>query len=281
MNVVFSKEKLLMLVKAYPNPSKKYGETVCTGAIRLKDKTWIRLYPYPFRVKSGYQFRKWDIVELPIVRSIGDPRPDSYRPYDLVQYTLTDHIDSADEYWSPRMPYIRSTAVASVEELLDGALKSDGTWGPSILPVPISSDGVLVTWEKKGEWSSKQEVKLERARQIAEGDLFNPIRYRKLKPKPYLFRLSFRDLTGEEYTYPILDWEIYQLYFNVRAKARDDAEALEKVRYKIEEQIFTPDREVFIILGSIHQKYRKKNLFAVDGFIWPKRRLDVPLFQGE
>ena len=273
------KERLLMLVKAYPEPSKKYGETVCTGAIRLRDMTWIRLYPYPFRVSPRqYQFKKWDVVELPIVRNTSDPRPDSYRPYDLAQYTFIEHIDTGNQYWDARMPYIRKTAVGSVEAMLNNALRDDGTWGPSLLPVPVLNEGVSLSWERRGKWTPEQEAKLEKARQLAEGRLFDPVKYRKLKPRPYLFRLTFRDLTGKEYRYPILDWEIYQLYFNVRQHVASDAEALEKVRYKIEEQIFSAEREVYIVLGSIHQKYRKRSLFAVDGFIWPRRREIRPLF---
>lgn len=272
-------EKLLMIVKAYPTPSKKYGETVCTGAIRLRDMSWVRLYPYPFRISPNrYRFKKWDVVELPIEKNSRDPRPDSYRPFDLTQLKHITHIGTGDDYWTPRMDYIHKTAAPSVEEFIKNALRDDGTWGPSLLPIPVSNKGVKVTWKHQGKWTPEHEAKLERARQKAEGHLFDPVKYQKLKPKPYLFRLTFRDLTGDEYTFPILDWEIYQLYFNSRERAKNDEEALEKVRHKIEDQIFSYDREVHIILGSMRQNLRKKHQFAVDGFIWPKRRIDQPLF---
>ena len=39
-------DRSLVIVKAYPELSKKYGETVCTTGFR-KDGTWVRLYPVP------------------------------------------------------------------------------------------------------------------------------------------------------------------------------------------------------------------------------------------
>ena len=37
------KKTVLVTVKAYPNPSKKYGETVCVAGIDLERNTLIRL----------------------------------------------------------------------------------------------------------------------------------------------------------------------------------------------------------------------------------------------
>ena len=41
-------KNVLVTVKAYPNLSRKYGETVCVAGIDLDSKQWIRLYPIPF-----------------------------------------------------------------------------------------------------------------------------------------------------------------------------------------------------------------------------------------
>jgi len=46
----FQKKKILVAVKAYPNPSSKYVETVCCAGIDLSTNQWIRLYPIPFRL---------------------------------------------------------------------------------------------------------------------------------------------------------------------------------------------------------------------------------------
>jgi hypothetical protein len=40
--------RILVTVKAYPNPSSKYDETVCVAGIDVNSKEWIRLYPVPY-----------------------------------------------------------------------------------------------------------------------------------------------------------------------------------------------------------------------------------------
>jgi len=41
--------KVLITVKAYPKPSGKYEELVCTAGL-LNGNDWIRIYPVPFRL---------------------------------------------------------------------------------------------------------------------------------------------------------------------------------------------------------------------------------------
>lgn len=43
------KKTVLVTVKAYPNPSRKYGETVCYAGVDLSTGEWIRLFPIPFK----------------------------------------------------------------------------------------------------------------------------------------------------------------------------------------------------------------------------------------
>ena len=76
----------------------------------------------------------------------------------------------------------------------------------------------------------------------------------------------------------MLDWEIAQLYFNSRKTTKTDAQALEKVRSKVEDEIFAQDNEVFLILGNIHHRFRNPDSLAVDGFVWPKRQSQQSLF---
>ncbi|WP_218061766.1 hypothetical protein [Planobispora rosea] len=75
--------KALITVKAAPNPSEAYGETVCVAALRLDldHPGWIRLYPINFReLDGGSQFRKYDVVSLEAKPSPSDPRAESRRP---------------------------------------------------------------------------------------------------------------------------------------------------------------------------------------------------------
>jgi hypothetical protein len=62
------KKRILITVKAYPNPSKTYGETVCCAGIDIDSLKWIRLYPIPFRdLDSEQQFKKYSIIEKRVI----------------------------------------------------------------------------------------------------------------------------------------------------------------------------------------------------------------------
>ncbi len=167
-------ERILMIVKTYPTPSAQYGELTCTAGVRLSDSAWIRIYPYPFRlVERHYRFQKWDIIEAPILKSTGDPRPDSFKLYDVEQIKLVKQEKVGDEFWSNRMQYIQNTLCPSVEKLVEGILPGGATWGPSILPVPVLTGTGKVSWQYKGEeWTSEELEKLTRAELEIQQNLF-------------------------------------------------------------------------------------------------------------
>src|ERR1039457_4035592 len=75
--------RVLITVKAAPNPSERYGETVCVAGIRLDPESsgWVRLYPINFReLDDDSSFKKYDIVSVDARPSRGDPRGESWRP---------------------------------------------------------------------------------------------------------------------------------------------------------------------------------------------------------
>ena len=57
--------RVLITVKAAPNPSQTYGETVCVAGLRLDldNVGWVRLYPINFRdLGDDSKFKKYDVV---------------------------------------------------------------------------------------------------------------------------------------------------------------------------------------------------------------------------
>ena len=70
----------MVLVKATPQPSTKYGDTVCVAGALLGQgpARWIRLYPIPFRyLESAAKFRKYQTVKVELRPTSGDYRPES------------------------------------------------------------------------------------------------------------------------------------------------------------------------------------------------------------
>ena len=75
--------RMLVTVKAAPNPSERYGETVCVAGLRLDldNPGWVRLYPINFReLENDSRFRKYDVVSVTARPNPGDPRAESWRP---------------------------------------------------------------------------------------------------------------------------------------------------------------------------------------------------------
>jgi hypothetical protein len=95
---------VLITVKAAPNPSATYGETVCVAGISadLTSPGWIRLYPINFRdLDSTGRFRKYDLVEVDAAPAPNDPRAESWRP---VMPTLT--VIRNLPPWAKRRPFV-------------------------------------------------------------------------------------------------------------------------------------------------------------------------------
>ena len=72
--VVWREQKALIIGRAYPEPSKKHIETVCTGAI-TEDGQLLRLYPISWRyLNENQQYRLWSWATFEIRKSEGDKR---------------------------------------------------------------------------------------------------------------------------------------------------------------------------------------------------------------
>ena len=92
--------RVLITVKTYPSLSAKYGELVCTAGF-LEDGTWIRLYPIPFRkLKNDEKYKKYQWIELDIVKNDKDFRPESYRPATIdTQIKLLETINTKGNWY--------------------------------------------------------------------------------------------------------------------------------------------------------------------------------------
>ena len=111
--------KVLITVKAAPNPSQTYGETVCVAGLRMDPEhyQWIRLYPIHFRaLEDPRAFRKYDVVTLEARPAPTDPRHESWRPVIPTLRTVRTHLDG----WSKRLPWIADHIEESMCDLLAG-----------------------------------------------------------------------------------------------------------------------------------------------------------------
>ena len=112
--------RVVPLVKAYPEPSQRHGETVCVAGVGtdLDRPTWVRLWPIDFRgLPFDERFTKYAEVELDVLAATSDRRPESRRPIEG-SIVSTGRVFSTDRGWATRWPLIEPLLMPSMCELM-------------------------------------------------------------------------------------------------------------------------------------------------------------------
>ena len=112
-------KRVLIAVKTYPNPSRKYTETVCVAGIDLHTGEWVRLYPITYRdLDRSKKFKKYQIIEVRAAKAVDDKHPESYK-VDRDSIRLLDCLDTnKDRTWSRRKVIVLPTVDKSMCEIL-------------------------------------------------------------------------------------------------------------------------------------------------------------------
>ena len=101
------RERALILVKAFPQPSQKYEETVCCAGLTPEGQ-FVRLYPIRYRhLPERQRFDRWDLIEYEATRAPGDGRPESrHVSEDTIRIVQgRDHMppDQRVRIWAPHV----------------------------------------------------------------------------------------------------------------------------------------------------------------------------------
>lgn len=244
-------DRVLITVKTYPTLSRKYGETVCTAGVR-EDGSWVRIYPVPFRrLDEKQQYSKYDWIDCKLLKSRGDPRPETRHPANLSDLKPAGHMDTEDNWRDRRNLLLRTAAVHTrLQPLIDDA-KANKASLAVFKPTKIID---FVVESEERNWDEAKVAEMRNKAQQAE--LFEEEAWRetfKIIPKlPYSFSYKFSDADGRQSTLQILDWEIGALYWNcLRQCDGQEAVAVEKVKEKYFGQFLRTNLHFF--LGTTQQ----------------------------
>ncbi len=269
--------KVLITVKTYPAISGKYDELVCTAGFR-EDGTWIRIYPIQFRKKSfDQQYKKYDWIELDLVKNKSDFRPESYRPnsYDG-DITILGHIDT-DGNWAERKKIVLGKVYYNLKELVAEAQNKEITTSLAVFKPSKIIDFTIE--ESTREWDKAKIQKLEAER--LQFNLFQQPEnlFEVVRKLPYKFSYTFEDNQGTISTLMIEDWEIGQLYWNCLSHYEgDEAKAVADVRKKyFDDFAKTKDLHLFLVTSQLHH-YVSRNPFMIIGTFHPKIEMQGSLF---
>ena len=262
--------RVLITVKASPEPSSKYGDTVCVAGIRL-DKPqleWIRLYPIPFRyLEHEQQFSKYEVLELDISKARNDPRPESFTPHlPSIKRSAAAKIADRPNYVLPLV----DRTMCDVQRDIDVDLN-----GPSLAVVRARSIKRLLI-EKHPGWTSAEALRL--SNWAGAPDLFGTPRARELQaPRlraSYEWFCDSADCT--KHTMRLLDWELVAL--QRKFPHLSDADLGDVVRNNFLTKMFPTSKTAHFYVGNFAAGPKRKSFSILGTFPSTVAQPDTALF---
>lgn len=237
--------RVRVLVKAFPQHSDKYEETVCCAGI-TDDNRLIRLYPITYRrLPKEHQFNRFDRIEALLTKASNDARPESYRvDHDSIKVIERDGLsdESKVRLWQP---HIAASLTALQEEH-----KAKGRSLGIIRPDPGSL---------KFFWKEAEQEDQEDTRSVQASLLDEPLR--PLKPPEFTFFYRYTS-AGEEHTQSIQDWEVQATYIRYQSHYGSRDKALEMMAQEYGEKM--PKRNLHFIMGNMA---KRQWMFIVIGLL--------------
>ncbi|MPY85853.1 MAG: hypothetical protein GEV00_21805 [Actinophytocola sp.] len=254
---------VLIMVKAAPNPSDRYGETVCIAGIRtdLDHPGWVRLYPINFReLADDASFHKYDIVSVEAAPARQDPRRESWRPR-----MPTLHVWNRLPNWHRRRPWV-DPYIETDTTMCD--LRRQAVSNASAQSLALIRPRQVTAFQIAPHpgWTADQQAKIDRY--VSQLDLFGGEDRSPLEAPRYSGRYHYlcesTDCTGHKQG--LLDWEFVAL--QRRLGHLDDTRARAQLEDKFLVQMCSGKRDVAFYVGN---QAKHPHVFGVLGVYWPPR----------
>jgi len=241
--MIWEEKRVLITVKAYPNPSEKYQETVCVAGIDIDDFKWVRLYPVTFRdLDEKIKFKKYNIIKARVTTPTRDKRPESYR-VDADSIKILDYLDTKNK-WVKR----KKIVLHSVDKSMCQIIKDERNLKKSL--------GMFKPFNIDLNWEKAKSVDMEKRKAYYSQLNFFKKQKDVIEYIPYIFRYTFTCINEPDcpgHSHPIVDWEIGQAFRKWRVKYLDDTKVvLEKIREKWLE-ICSDTKDFYFYVGNMWQ----------------------------
>jgi hypothetical protein len=229
-------KRVFVLVKAYPQPSNKYDETVCCAGI-AETGEFVRLYPVRFRqLRKEARFERYDLIEVEGERPRDDHRPESFHVNEdsikIIRRGRDMKADSKPRLWLPH-----------VAESLDSLRASNRERNVSLGIVRPDEGSVRFSWEslaKQGDEDRAISASLAHQTSLIEEPL------KPLAPADFAFKYAYTS-NGHKSKGQIHDWEVQAAYIQYKRRYGDDA--LSKLKHQYQEEM--PRYNLHLFLGTM------------------------------
>ena len=218
-------EKVLVLVRATPEESRKHDHLVCVAGINENDQ-WRRLYPFMFSYGEGLiNFRKKDTIEVTLANPDNDKRRESRK----VAHHQNLNLPLSDDGVRERiLPLVSSIEKLSEENASLGVIK------PELQGIDVTVNSTDI-YDEQTYFSIAGDY-LERRERVKM-----PVELR------YRFRCS--DEPGcKGHNIILIDWELNELARNVMRREKDLKVIEEKIRTRFFD--FMKTRDLYFFMGT-------------------------------
>lgn len=252
---------LLITVKAAPNPSARYGETVCVGALSMDPARpgWIRLYPIHFRdLDDDSAFRKYDIVTVRAIPARQDRRPESWKPV-TGSFRPHGHLNPGQPRRNHLDPYVEQ----SLCQIIDRARTS--AEARSIALIRVADVSTLKIKRHPG-WTPQEQRTI--TGYLNQLDILGDHQRSPLQAPRFTgaYRYRCADASCKGHEQSLLDWEFVAL--QRRLGDLDDLDAIKQLKTKFFTQLCAADRDVAFYVGN---QAARPQAFSIGGVYAPKR----------
>jgi hypothetical protein len=235
----YQRRQFCILVKAYPQASQKYEETVCVAAVD-EQRRLTRLYPIRFRHLAPEQrFTRFDWIECDVIRASEDPRPESFRvKEDLIRIVKPASASKPEEkvaLWKPSI-------VPSFDQLQEDQRKTGRSLG-----VVRPDDGSVRFRHEAIEVADPESQETARSVYHQQSLLEAPLH--PLPAPEFVFRYQFTS-AGKRHVMQLHDWEVETTYHNY--KRRYGPAALDKMAEYY--QTRATAMNLHLIMGNMHKR---------------------------
>lgn len=253
-----------ILVKAFPQPSQQYGETVCVAAAEKSGESMLRLYPIRYRrLPKKHQFDRFDEIEAVACKPTDDIRPESWHIQEDSIFVVNRGEDlnaiAKVRIWKPFI----------CESL--GALKKEQQQTRRSFGIIRPDPGTLKFFAKPIDATNDADKELDNSlfqQQALFEDSLEP-----LPPPDFAFGYKFSS-GGVQHNMRIHDWEVQAAFFKFKRRYGDAA--LDKIREAYQDLI--PKQNPHFIMGNMH---RRPWLFIIIGILRSSLSPDDLDRQGE
>jgi hypothetical protein len=241
-----NKERIIVLVRAIPEESKKYGHKVCVAGINEAGE-WRRLYPFKFIYGQNLiDFRKKDIIEVNLKEPDNDKRKESRK---VESHKKVDSLDDK-QVLDKIIPLM-----SSVEKLKERKA-SLGVVKPLLESIEVKINDTNLYDSQ--QYLSLTEDFLEKRERVKM-----PIELR------YIFKCKNEEECKKPHRMILIDWELNELTRNILKQHQDKNTIEQKIKDKFSD--FMKERDLYFFLGT-HFRW---GTWIIIGLFYPHKNLRV------